>query len=287
MLALEDKTMTITNDNFRGLSQLSEEFGFRELSTKLSQFQNSDDFDEYVVAVSEFKESLRQRGIEIEILRERVAQFEPWATKMAPALSRDSILIDSLIIDCFRGKKIDPLIVSDFPSIFEEFKDQRFLLLWRGSRDGFFARDFHKRCDGHANTLTMILDTKWNIFGGFTPIEWESRKWNRKFGDENNCWKCDPSLKSFIFTLKNPHNFPARRFALKPEAKEKAIECDANWGPCFYDIDVSDNCNSNTLNSAEMFGTTYDNDTGLDNETFLTGSSEFEVKEIEVFEIIP
>jgi GTPase SAR1 family protein len=27
-------------------------------------------------------------------------------------------------------------------------------LLWRGSRDGFRSRDFHRRCDGHANTLT-------------------------------------------------------------------------------------------------------------------------------------
>jgi hypothetical protein len=66
---------------------------------------------------------------------------------------------------------LDSMIVSDFPEIFAEFGGQRFSLLWRGSRDGFGASDFHSRCDGHANTLTVILDTDGNIFSGFTPVE--------------------------------------------------------------------------------------------------------------------
>jgi hypothetical protein len=33
----------------------------------------------------------------------------------------------------------------------------------------------------------VILDTKGNTFGGFTPVEWESRVWNGKYDDENNC----------------------------------------------------------------------------------------------------
>jgi hypothetical protein len=44
------------------------------------------------------------------------------------------------------------------------------VLQWRGSRDGFGAIDVHKRCDGRANTLTLILDTGGNVFGGFTPL---------------------------------------------------------------------------------------------------------------------
>jgi hypothetical protein len=76
---------------------------------------------------------------------------------------------------------------------------------------GSFAGDFHRSCDGHANTVTIIEDTDWNIFGGFTPRVWDSRGW--KVG------KADPSLKSFIFTL-NWHNVPAQRFALKTEQKD-------------------------------------------------------------------
>jgi hypothetical protein len=62
-------------------------------------------------------------------------------------------------------------ICPDFPTLFEDFKEKQFASLWRGSRDGFGKHDFHSRCDGHPNTLTVILDTDGNIFGGFTPVE--------------------------------------------------------------------------------------------------------------------
>jgi hypothetical protein len=56
------------------------------------------------------------------------------------------------------------LIVADFPALFAEFRGKCFALLWRGSRDGFRAADFHGRCDDHARTLALIQDTKGNIF---------------------------------------------------------------------------------------------------------------------------
>jgi hypothetical protein len=175
------------------------------------------------------------------------------------------------------------VIISDFSEIFSEFRGKRFSLLSRGGRDGFSARDFHRLRDGHANTLTLIEDTKGNIFGGFTPVEWESRKYDPN-GFGANCWKADPSLKSFLFTLKNPRNVPARRFALKAEEKDEAIYCYSECGPCFYDISVWGNCNANT-NSWTELGRSYPNDTGLDGKTVFTGSWHFRVKEIEVFEI--
>jgi hypothetical protein len=36
-------------------------------------------------------------------------------------------------------------------------------------------------------------------------------------------YKPDPSQKSFLFTLKNPHNVPRRRFASKAEKKDCEI----------------------------------------------------------------
>jgi hypothetical protein len=131
----------------------------------------------------------------------------------------------------------------------------------------------------------VILDTGGNIFGGFTPVEWESREWNGMHGQRNNCSKADASLKSFVFTLKNPHNVPGRRFALKAEKKDEAIYCSSTRGPHFWDIYVSDNCNTNTQRGTRWFGCNYTNDTDLDGKTFFTGSTKFQVKEIEVFEI--
>jgi hypothetical protein len=179
------------------------------------------------------------------------------------------------------------LIIADFPALFAEFRGKGFTLLWRGSRDGFRAGDFHDRCDGHANTLTFIEDTERNIFGGFTPVKWETpSSWKAVFGDDGN--RADWSLKSFLFTLKNPHKFPARKFALKAEQKAQKksmlIGCNSTWGPHFCDICVYDNCNANSTSWTEL-GRCYANDTGLKRETFFTGSLRFRVKEIEVFEI--
>jgi hypothetical protein len=118
------------------------------------------------------------------------------------------------------------LIVANFPALFAEFRGKRLSLLWRGSRDDFSARDFHGRGDGHAATLVLIQETKGNIFGYFTPVKWESARKKSK---------ADPSLKSFLSTLKNPHNFPARKFALRAEEKDKAIWCDSLRGPILCD----------------------------------------------------
>jgi hypothetical protein len=128
------------------------------------------------------------------------------------------------------------------------------------------------------------LDTKGNVFGGFTPVKWESPKWNGKLGKEDNRRKADYSLRSFLFTLQNPHNIPARRFALKAEEKWRAIWCISDGGPYFGHLAVSDTCNANT-SSWTSLGTVYTNDTGLDGITVFTGSKHFHAKEIEVFEI--
>jgi hypothetical protein len=52
-------------------------------------------------------------------------------------------------------------------------------------------------------------DTEGNFFGGFTPVEWESRWYDKQSSEtlgRGNLWKADPSLQSFLFTLKNPRN---------------------------------------------------------------------------------
>jgi hypothetical protein len=154
------------------------------------------------------------------------------------------------------------LIVADFAALFTEFGGKRFSLLWRGSRDGSRA----------PFTLALIRDKTGAIFRGFTPVEWEC-------GNGSNCWKADPSQKSFCFTLKNPHNFPGTKFALNAAKKGRAIGCGSVWGPCFSVIAVSDNCNENHDRWAFFDGESdaYANGTGLDGSKYST------TKEVEVF----
>jgi hypothetical protein len=126
----------------------------------------------------------------------------------------------------------------------------------------------------------LIADTDGNVFGGFTPVKWES----------SGKYKSDDSLRSFLFTLRNPHGVPPRKFALRVEKKQRAIGCDSVWCAVVGgggDIFVPGNCNANR-NSCTRIGTrwsdrTYANDTAF--EVFLTCAEYFTVKEIEVFEI--
>jgi hypothetical protein len=84
-------------------------------------------------------------------------------------------------------------LLAEFFALFTEFREKRFALLWRGSRDGFGARDFHCRCGGHTPTLTPTQDRR-KIFEGFTGVA----------RDSSNARQADPNQKSFVFTLMNP-----------------------------------------------------------------------------------
>jgi uncharacterized coiled-coil protein SlyX len=317
--AFEGNAINLTSTNFTELDRLCNEFGFSELSAKLSEFRPSIDFKEresefedadargriafleeksnqhsHVIAILQDKVTQLSTDFgrlfgEVSALRSAAARIDPLSeevsalkTQIVQKLNaqvvkqlstelselRNEVLTLKTRIASILPSSLDSRIISEFPEIFAEFRGKQFSLLWRGSRDGFEAKEFHGRCDGHSNTLTVILDTKGNIFGGFTPVEWESRT-------SGPYEKADDSLKSFVFTLKNPHNIPARRFALKAEMKQRAIFCNSKYCPHFNAIWIKDNCNA-SANSGSSLGTTYINDTGL---------HECIVEEIEVFEI--
>jgi hypothetical protein len=313
--ALDGKAIKITDTNYTELERLCNEFGFSELGAKLSEFRPSIDFKETEDAdargrIAVLEEESNQHSHDIAMLQDKVTQLSTDFERLVGEVSvlrSTAVIIDELseafspaemersqkkfeqemeefqanIMEMFESPSTaarspaalrrNSRIFSDFPEIFTEFRGKCFKMLWRGGRDGFGSKEFHGRCDGHANTLTVILDTEGNIFGGFTPLEWDSEI----------CLKGDDTETTFIFTLKNPHKIPSRKFTSKTEAKHEAISCSPIWGPNFGDIAVSDNCNANT----EKFGSKYTNDTGLDGEVLLTGSGHFQVKEIEVFEI--
>jgi hypothetical protein len=159
-------------------------------------------------------------------------------------------------------------------------------LLWHGSRDGFGAAAFHGWCDGQPNTLTIIEDTAQNVFGGFTPVEWESPEadgWK---------WKADLSGRSFLFPLKNPRGIAAERLRLKPGERSWAVHCHRISRPMSGDgcdfIVVCD-CDKNTGSFSGELGYSYESDFGRIPAsallTLLTGGPNFRVKEIKVFQI--
>jgi hypothetical protein len=285
--ALEGNSINITDTNFTDLQRLSQEFGFSQLAAKLSEFRSSIDFKDSRGRIATLEEKSNQHSHIIAIMQDKLTQLSTDFERLVGEISSLRSTLMSPTVTSSQNQPpppspspsppgFDSRIISDFPEILAEFREKHFNILWRGSYHGFSSYIFHRLCNDHTNTLTVILDTNGNIFGGFTPTKWES-------GYEHG--NPDFTLKSFLFTLKNPHNIAPRRFRLNPEMKHEAIWCSAKWGPHFNGgIAVSHLCNENNR-SATSLGLSYINDTGLDKKIVLAGSYNFQVKEIEVFEI--
>jgi hypothetical protein len=143
----------------------------------------------------------------------------------------------------------------------------------------------HGRTDQSQKEPDLVRSHCRHIFGGFTPVRWDSRKWKKKKGIEDNCWKADPTVTSFLFKLNNLHNIAPWKLVLKKERNNEAIYFRSEWSLCFGDIGVCDRCDTNNHSYTWLFGIDCTNDTELDGGTFFTGSHTFQVKKIEVFEI--
>ncbi|EFC38782.1 predicted protein [Naegleria gruberi] len=58
-------------------------------------------------------------------------------------------------------------------------------LLYRATRDGFSAKNFHEKCDNKGPTLSLIKSEHGNIFGGYTSVSWQSPENATYFPDES------------------------------------------------------------------------------------------------------
>jgi len=160
------------------------------------------------------------------------------------------------------------------------FESKYFSLLWRGSRDGFEIPTFHSRCDGKANTLTLIKNTHGYVFGGYTAVPWSSPS---SYTDHSD-------TTAFLFSLKNPSNNPLK---LKVIESDYAVHHHSTYGPVFgrfvkgrdlsfYNFDDSSNCMD--FKSYES----PDGKNGDEGGKYVVGGSTnyYKTVEIEVFQII-
>jgi len=145
----------------------------------------------------------------------------------------------------------------------------RFKLLYRGSRDGFTAASFHKKCDKAKPTLTVILSNVNNkIFGGFTDTDWTV----------TNNYKS--TTGTFVYSLNEKE-----KYNLKPNMQQYAMYSNTSYLATFgggFDFYLCDNCNTSSA-SYSNFGHSYETK-GKAKET-LAGAYNFTVKEVECFQV--
>ena len=168
---------------------------------------------------------------------------------------------------------IDGRQCSELIDICEFSPNDKWSLLYRGTRDGFGTKAFHSECDSHANTLTL-LKAKGSgfIFGGYTTVSWDSLS-----GDKSDA-------NAFIFSLTNGDNEPLK-MKINPNDHEFAIRCNPGYGPVFgggFHIAKP------TMDSYSYLGHTYSHPQYAyqtnEASTFLAGSSDFQLDEIEVYQ---
>lgn len=57
--------------------------------------------------------------------------------------------------------------------------------VYKASRDGWSATDFHEACDGRGSGLVVVLTTSGKKFGGFNPLGWQS---SDDYGNTNSAF---------------------------------------------------------------------------------------------------
>jgi len=144
-------------------------------------------------------------------------------------------------------------------------------LMYRGTRDGFGAAQFHAKCNNVGQTISIIRSTTNYLFGGYNPNNWTSSQGYQA------------GAGSFLFTLTNTWSHPPTIFHWKSSHGPYDY---SPYGPTFgggHDIHVSNNSNSNN-SSYTNFPHDYTDSLGHANNTF-AGSKNFQVAEIEVFSL--
>ena len=150
-------------------------------------------------------------------------------------------------------------------------------LIYRASRDGFKADDFHLKCDESEKTITFIKTNELYVFGGYTNAKWNSIEEG----------KTDPD--AYLVSIVNEENNP---ILIKIKSNDSlAIQTGPDIGPSFglTDFQISSDSNLNK-NSFSNLGDSYDFQLySFESDKarkFLAGSYNFIVSEIEMYQLI-
>ena len=135
-------------------------------------------------------------------------------------ISEDDILNDSQII------KNNKNYIDNIINWINKNNKIKTKLLYRKSIDGDSIDTFHKLCDNQGNTLILIKVDNKNIFGGYTPLDW----------NETSGYKNDND--TFIFSL-------TANYISKKKKINNSIICSKNIGPssCCFGLGNTDKHN--------------------------------------------
>ena len=144
-------------------------------------------------------------------------------------------------------------------------KNMSFHLIYKATRDGDDAKDFHKLCDEISPTLTLARTKNGNRFGGYTSAPYTKNSESKEINDPN----------AFVFSLDKKYKYNTN----KPNS---SITSNKNYGPYFG--------NSSAFYIGNKFlsqNSSYSNPSNdyKSPAYVLTGAEYFTLDELEVYKI--
>ena len=271
------------------------------LNEKLETSLNSIDTKTLDEQLKEMEEKFREPNLLIESIHEMQHKQEKKVSTIRSKLNEMEKMKDQLIklnsfkksssfsLNSFGSLNLNEYLTDPFSSqiltgrqpfellkLCELSSKTKWKLLYRGSQHGFSPNDFHSRCDGFNNTLTIIkAESTEFIFGGFNSECWDS----------SGKHKADNS--AFLFSLTNRDNFPCK-MKIRSSQTGYAICCWTGIGPTFgsgSDIRICEKMGNCTNLGYTYFHPQYKRGTN-EAQSFLAGSYNFQLNEIEVYQKI-
>ena len=235
----------------------------------LEQQQNNNNED-YINKLIDEINIYKQKAEENELLRKQIEELQ-YQLQIGQERREEDDLDQEQEQD--QGKEVKGDIIHDIKELEmitrkinkDENKKIIINLLYKASVDSDRASAFHEKCDQAQNTIVLVETKNGKRFGGYTTCSWSG-----------NCVDKNDS-QAFIFSfdkMKTYDNIPG----------DEAIGCYPKFGPIFLGCQIKIFDNAFTKG-----GTTFEKELNFNTEEDyeLTGGDRtFEVKDIEVYEVI-
>ena len=252
------------NNNFTLINNELEKIKDENNIFKNNLEQQKDNMNEDLInKLEEENKFYKQKAEENELLKKQIEELQ----------YQLQIGQERQIEDGEEGKEVKGDIIHDIKELemitkkINKDEDKKIIinLLYKASVDSDRASAFHEKCDQAQNTIVLVETKNGKRFGGYTTCSWSG-----------NCVdKNDPEAFIFSFDkMKTYDNIPG----------DEAIGCYPKFGPIFLGCQIKIFDNAFTKG-----GTTFEKELNFytEEDYELTGGDRtFEVKDIEVYEVI-
>lgn len=235
-----------------------------QMNNKINEFNSKNQY--YYSSNNNILSNMSQNIENLKAINEKLIYENNLFKKQINQINNEKIIYDDSNVGHVEGTILKNNEEIEFLSkkIGENSDKVIFNLIYKATENSDKAQAFHERCDQAKNTLVLIETSENRRFGGFTTCDWSGNQIEKN--DEN----------AFVFSLDK-----MKIYDIVPG--QPAIACYPNYGPIFLNCQIKINDDAFT-NGGSTFCKGQNYQTEEDFE-LNGGNQDFQIKEIEVYEI--